>query len=196
VDVESDTYYTLTYVTQYKLTLITTQGTAAGEDWYDEGTAAVFSVPSSVPMNGFLGTLGGKYDFQGWYEGKTLVSSSSNSSLKMDGQHTLTANWTPNYTAPIIILGVVVLAVVGLTFYLIRKKAAKPKRRRTRRKKLEQDTKEPIVPDEAEPTAETQQVEATESTTEPKKSTMFCTECGASISRDSKFCKECGTPIS
>ena len=193
-DLESDTYYTPTYVTQYKLTLVTSQGVAIGEDWYDEGTTAVFSVPSSVPMNGFLGTLGGKYDFQGWYEGKTLVSSSSNSSLKMNSQHTLTAIWTPNYIAPITILGIAVIAVVGLTYYLIQKKAAKPKRRRTRRKMLEQDTEEPGVPGEAKAT-EIQEIEPAESIAEPEKTTMFCTECGAVISRDSKFCKECGTPI-
>ncbi len=73
-------------------------------------------------MTGILGILGGKYDFQGWYENMTLVSSSNNSSLKMNDRHSLTASWTPNYIVPIIILGVVVIAVVGLTFYSRRRK--------------------------------------------------------------------------
>ena len=122
VNLQVDTPYSVVYVKQYKLTLVTTQGNSTGDGWYDENTTAKFSVPSSVPMNGILGALGGKYDFQGWYENKTLVSSSSNSSLKMNDQHTLTASWTPNYTAPLTILGIVVIAVVGLTYYLIRKK--------------------------------------------------------------------------
>lgn len=122
VHVEDDTNYTVSYVTQYKLVLITPRGAATGADWYDEGATAEFSVPSSISMSGILGTLGGKYDFQGWYENKTLVSSSNNGSLKMTGQHSLTASWAPNYATPITILGIVVVTLIGLTFYLVRKK--------------------------------------------------------------------------
>jgi uncharacterized repeat protein (TIGR02543 family) len=127
VNLQVDTPYSVVYVRQYKLTLVTSQGVVTGGGWYDNGTTADFSVPSSVPMNGTLGALGGKYDFQGWYENKTLVSSSSNSSLKMNSEHSLTANWTPNYTAPItILLGIAVMAVFGLTYYLIRKRLSSP----------------------------------------------------------------------
>jgi uncharacterized repeat protein (TIGR02543 family) len=126
VNLQVDTPYSVVYVKQYKLTLVTPQGNSTGDGWYDDNTTAEFSVPSSVPMNGILSTLGGKYDFQGWYENNKLVSSSNNSSLKMNSQHSLTANWTPNYTAPITILGIVVIAVVGLTYYLTRKRLSSP----------------------------------------------------------------------
>jgi hypothetical protein len=119
-----NTSYTPVYVKQYELTLATSQGNATGEGWIDEGSEAKFTVQPTVPMTGILGILGGKFDFQGWYEGNTLVSADNSGSLTMNSQHMLTANWTPNYTIPIIVIGVVVIGAI--VSYLVLRSSSKP----------------------------------------------------------------------
>jgi hypothetical protein len=198
VYLSDDASYSTFYVRQYKLTLVSSEGIATGDEWTDERSLAKFSVPSAVPMTGILGDLGLKFDFQGWYEGNTLVTSNSSGTIFMDTSHTLTANWTPNYIIPIVILSVVVIAAVGLTYYVTRQRSASPKRRRMRRKKPDSDTE--AVADTEKSTIQPKVVEAEEprtasSISKPSKTTMFCTQCGAKITRDSKFCKECGTKI-
>jgi uncharacterized repeat protein (TIGR02543 family) len=181
------------------LTLATSQGTATGDEWVDEGSEAKFNVPPTVPMTGILGALGGEFDFQGWYEGNTLISPQNDGSLTMNAQHTLTANWTPNYTIPIefasVLVITAVITAVGLTYYLKRRGSASPKRRRTKRKMSDSIMK--AVPDTEESTIQPSTVEAVEPRTVPRiskrnKTIMFCTQCGAKITRDSKFCKACG----
>lgn len=199
VNLQDDASYSVVYVTQYKLTLVTSQGVASGDEWVDEGSTARFHVPPAVPMTGILGILGGKFDFQGWYEGKTLETSNSNGSIIMNTSHTLTANWTPNYIIPIAILSVVVIVAVGLTYYVTRQRSASPKRRRMRRKKPDSDTE--AVPDTEKSTIQPTTVEAEAPKNAPSiskrsKTLMFCTQCGAKITRDSKFCKECGAKLS
>ena len=65
---------------------------ATGAEWYDDGEIARFSVPTIVPMNGFLGVLGGKLKFQGWYEQGKLVTEQANDTISMTEPHTITAN--------------------------------------------------------------------------------------------------------
>jgi ribosomal protein L40E len=55
-------------------------------------------------------------------------------------------------------------------------------RRRTRRKKPESDTEEPVAVEKP-----------TETSPDRNKATMSCNKCGAPIPPESKFCKECGT---
>jgi len=171
-DLSDDAAYTAIYVTQYRLTLVTAQGTANGDAWYDEGSSAEFSVPPAVPMSGILGMLGGKFDFEGWYEGGRSVTSSNGGSITMNTSHTLTANWAPNYTQPIIILSVVCVAAVGLAYYLS-----------GRRSRSE------VIP------STTHEKPATRQAEQAMPSGMFCIQCGAGITGDSKFCKECGAKV-
>ncbi|MGD0424719.1 MAG: zinc ribbon domain-containing protein [Candidatus Bathyarchaeia archaeon] len=55
---------------------------------------------------------------------------------------------------------------------------------------------EAFTPEPERQVTEIKEAEPTESIPEPSKTTMFCTECGASIPRDSKFCEECGANTS
>jgi len=205
-DLENDNELTANYVTQYRLTLVTVEGVATGDEWTDSGATAAFSIPATVPMNGTLGMLGGKYDFQGWYEGSTLITTHNSGSIVMNSAKTLTAKWSNDLTEPASIITVLIVAVGAIvvgTIYLRQNKESKPRRRRTRRKKTEtqeEQTKsesDTVVVPTAESTIETPTVKAEEPKTEPSipkpdKTQMFCTQCGAKITRDSKFCKECG----
>lgn len=107
LDLEADTSLTANYVTQYQLTLTSAQGNVTGSGWYDLGSVATFSAPPSSPL----------WTFQGWYEGDRQVTSSINGSITMNAPHSLTARWAVDYTILGSIVGVVVMATVGLAYY-------------------------------------------------------------------------------
>lgn len=126
MNLQDDTALSVLYATQYRLDLASLQvnTNAVGAGWYDSGSTATFSSASTQPIDGMLGMLGGKWVFQGWHEGNKLVTSSASGSVKMDRAHALTSQWAPDYTQPLIILGVVVIVVVlavGLAVYRMRK---------------------------------------------------------------------------
>ena len=122
VEINSSTSYEATYATQYLLTVSSQAGSATGQGWYDSGSIAKFSVGDSQPMSGPLGLLGGKFRFQGWYEGSKLQTNSSADMIVMDKPHTLTANWQPDYTLPLIITGALAIILV-LAYLIIRRRA-------------------------------------------------------------------------
>lgn len=119
VTIEMSRSYEAVYVTQYRLAVIGEAVSATGQGWYDAGSIATFSVAETEPMGGILGLLGGKLGFQGWYEGNQLLADSSTSMIIMDKPHTLTVNWQADYTIPLIISGVVLIAL-GLAYFAIR----------------------------------------------------------------------------
>jgi hypothetical protein len=214
-DLESDAQITANYITQYRLTLLTSEGVATGDEWTDSGSTAKFAVSASISMNGTIGLLGGKYDFQGWYERTSLITLHNNGSILMNSPHTLTAKWSANYTQPALIFGLIMGAIIGVAsaaLYTKGNRETKPRRKRVRKKQskadITEDTSPPPIPESAEaavasdtdvtvvrkePTAS--QVTPTEIRPELPKTTMYCSQCGAVISRDSKFCKECGTKL-
>ena len=197
LDLEDDTRLQATYVTQFNLTLISSGAVPNGAGWYDSGSSADISITSTYPMTGILGDLGGKWVFSGWYEGKNLSFSSPNGSVKMDASHTLTAGWAGDYTQPGIILGIVVAVIILAVFWIVKH----------RKSTTETETPSPDSPDDVTGTTETDvpvipgtpmtqpTLQAEEQHATGEKSTMFCSQCGAKISRSSKFCNECGTTV-
>jgi ribosomal protein L40E len=172
VNLQDDATFEATYVTQYSLTLESPQGSPTGAGWYDEGTSAQFSVPPTQPMSGVLGSLGGKWAFQGWYEGQSLVNKSSSASITMDRAHSLTARWAADYMIPLVVIGVIAGAVlVGITVIFLRR----------RRPTL---TPQPV---QVEPTPVQPQVSRTVLSDK-----QFCLNCGAELPLKSKFCNKCG----
>lgn len=119
VTIEMSRSYEAVYVTQYRLAIAGQAVSATGQGWYDAGSIATFSVAETEPMGSILGLLGGKLRFQGWYEGNQLLADSSTSMIIMDKPHTLTVNWQADYTIPLIISGVVLIAL-GLSYFTIR----------------------------------------------------------------------------
>ena len=106
------------YVTQYRLTVISPEVNATGAGWYDNGTEATLSVPSTdLPMPAPLGALGGKWIFVGWSEDGALSSKLTTQTVEMTSPHTVTAEWQADYSLPITIF-VLVLLGVGLAAIL------------------------------------------------------------------------------
>jgi hypothetical protein len=126
INVQVDTSIEGTFVKQYMLNLIAPAVNATGAGWYDEGSTAHFSVPSSQPVAGFLGVLGGKLVFKGWYENGRLLISSNSGAIQMQDPHTLNAEWTTDYVLPIAIFSAVAVIVVAMAVISVT-------RRRTRK---------------------------------------------------------------
>lgn len=104
------------YITQYRLTIVG-EGDAEGAGWYDEGTSATFSVTSPVRlMPGFLGIVGGKLRFQGWYEDDALVTNSLTGQRKMDAPLVLNVRWDHDYAIPLALLAISILTTVAICY--------------------------------------------------------------------------------
>jgi len=101
---------------QYHLTVESRHGAATGEGWYDVGSVAEFTAPQEATMEPPLGYLGGKYVFAGWTG--DITSDATSNTIVMDAAHSVSAQWTPDYTIPAVIIValtsiVAVLAVVA-----------------------------------------------------------------------------------
>jgi hypothetical protein len=130
--VNGDVNLDVVYSTQHLLTVVDPQATARGGGWYNEGQEAGFSVGSIEPMVGILGALGGKLDFQGWYENGQLLTTLTSGSLLMNQPHAITAAFQPDYSQPAIVLVGVIIAI-ALAYLLVRRRTkTRVYRRRSR----------------------------------------------------------------
>jgi len=132
INIVSDTTLQASYVTQHLLS-VQSELPAAGAGWYDAGSTAVVSVPSeTVPMDGILGTLGGKWNFEGWYENGHLLTESTTCSISMKSGTTAIARWHGDYSSPLMITAIVIGLVAVLLIALRTKR--RPTKKRTRKR--------------------------------------------------------------
>ncbi len=112
---------TANWQTQYQLTVISSHGTPAGQNWYNAGSDASFSI-SPTTVSGGTGT---QYVFTGWSSGDPggYTGSASTSSVTMDNSITETANWKTQYQVTFTATGLdgdadsnIVLTVAGTNF--------------------------------------------------------------------------------
>jgi len=125
------------YVPQYRLTIQNSAPivSVSGAGWYDAGSTATFSVPvEQLPTVGFLDLLGAKGTFQGWYENGRPLTRSTLGTIKMDGPHTITAQWNIDYTLPTIIL-VLALGLCSIAYLTVVHPTRKRRRGARRRSK-------------------------------------------------------------
>jgi len=101
------------YKTQYRLDVNSERGEPKGSGWYDAGTTARISIQSSIPMEGFLGALGGRYDFAGW---TGADSNNPASTVSISGPTVVNARWNANYQMPIIVLVAIALIAYALAY--------------------------------------------------------------------------------
>jgi hypothetical protein len=113
----------VTYRSEYYLKL-ESLGWTVGSDWYEKGSTATFKARSQTePMNGVLGTLGGKWQFEGWYENGIPLTHSIAGSIYMDKAHVLETHWQPDYTGPYLVLMVTLAAgLVLVVLVMIRQR--------------------------------------------------------------------------
>ena len=101
------------YVTQYPLR-ITSPSPVSGAGWYDRGTNATFSLNSTMQtMGDLVGLLGGRLEFQGWYDDYRLITTLKNGSIQMATPHSIQARWYANYAVP----AALAISVVIITAY-------------------------------------------------------------------------------
>ena len=136
--VSSNVKLSVVYYPQYRLSINTNVAGAsvAGAGWYDGGSLASFSVTETqLSTGGVLDLLGAKVVFQGWFEDGKLITANSSGSIEMNTPHTILAQWTTDYSIPIILFALVVASGLGIYFMTKRagRKAEKtPPRRRGR----------------------------------------------------------------
>jgi len=113
------------YKTQFYVKVASDVGRPSGEGWYDAGTTAILTATSEMPMEGVLGTLGGKQAFSGW--SGDVQSNANPLSVKVTRPYTIRANWSTDYSQPSAIIGGAVIALVLLLALLVLRKG-RPKR--------------------------------------------------------------------
>jgi len=118
IALSDDVTLTVEYKTQYLLTVISQIGMPQGSGWHDDGATVSFSVASSWPLEGFLGTLGGKYVFQRWSGDYT--ASTASASIVMDKPKTVTAEWNTDAATPYTVgmIGTVVIIAGGWVIFM------------------------------------------------------------------------------
>jgi hypothetical protein len=99
-----------------------------GSGTYEEGDMVRVKAPVEELMKGFLGTLGGKYQFNRWTG--AVESKDSEVVVQMAGEQTsltLTALYDENYTQVFLILGTIIIAVLAIVVLVALKLMRKPK---------------------------------------------------------------------
>jgi uncharacterized repeat protein (TIGR02543 family) len=86
---------TANYNTQYLLTVTTTQSSATGSGWYNNGASATVAVSQSTVTS----DADTRYVFDGW--SGDVQSSQATVSVTVDGPKTVTANWETQYKVTI-----------------------------------------------------------------------------------------------
>jgi len=125
IEVEEEATYSARFKTQYLLTVDSPMGSPQGSGWCDEGSSATFSVTSPLPVDGFVGMLGGRYVFDHWSGDST--TSGTSASITMDGPKTVRAEWRTDYTIPAVVVGVIVATVAVSAVLLMRRNARGPR---------------------------------------------------------------------
>jgi hypothetical protein len=98
----------------------------SGQGLYSYGDVVNLSAPVTVPMQGPLGLLGGKYVFVKW--SGALDSTNSEDSLQISGLQpniSVNAEYTPDYL--MLIVSCVVIGVAGVGGFIYYKRFRKPK---------------------------------------------------------------------
>ena len=118
VDLETDTEMAAEYIREYKLTL-NSPANANGAGWYYEGSVVPISVSPQLSL-GIVGMLGATTHYAGWFENGQLKTTSYNATVQMNGPRTLTAEWTTDYTVPMVVVLAAVAVIVVLILILLR----------------------------------------------------------------------------
>lgn len=103
------------YKAQFYVKVMSELGKSSGEGWYDAGTTATITINSESPMEGIMGSLGGKETFSGW--AGDVQSAANPLTIKVTRPYVIRANWTSDYSQPAMILGGAAIAatlVIGL----------------------------------------------------------------------------------
>ena len=127
VNVPSETSVSISYTTQYYLTVNSTYGNVTGAGWYSAGAIANFSAKSSV-----AGDSGNQYIFNGWTGtgAGSYIGSGTTHSVTMNNPITETVNWTTAPSTNLYIIGIsaIIIFAAALTTFWLNRRRRKQKR--------------------------------------------------------------------
>ncbi len=110
------------YGIQHELVANSPFGNIAGEGWYFENTDATITIaPTSVPLEGFTGWIGGRYVFDHWSGACTTTASQCQ--VLMDIPKSTVAVWRVDWTLTII-LAMVLVTLAACVVVLMKKRNA------------------------------------------------------------------------
>jgi hypothetical protein len=178
---------TVTFKTQYELTVTSEFGDPQGAGWYDAESKATASVDSPVPETGLLGSLGGKRVFQEW--SGDLISDSRIATIEMDGPKTVEAKWTTDYSQAYVILGGIAAAVMVIiaAALLLSRRKGQP------RLQVMQPMRPAAPPIRAPPqVARPPPPTAYRPSPPAEAGVKLCVHCGATIPSVVVYCTKCG----
>jgi hypothetical protein len=162
---------------QYQLTVSSDLDNPQGGGWYDANTRATFSVTTPLTVEGFMGTLGGKYILDHWSGDSTAHTATA--SVTMDGPKTVRAEWRTDYTMPYVIIGAIVAAIAIIVALLLMRRRRAPAPTLT--------TPPPAVAAPRRAVARSSRPAAQLPTGK------FCLNCGTRLPAHATFCSKCGT---
>jgi len=184
--VDQDFSITISYRTQFLLSISSDYATTTGEGWYDEASTASISIyPTTVPYAGFLGTLNLRHQFNGW--AGDVQSTSTKTSVYMDSPKNVAADWSTVYGVQFILFLCLLIAVPVFAIVLLYE-------RRWHKRPGPNDLPDKDVSySDSKPTSP--QRISDEPPLSESKQKKFCLHCGAKIPRTSTFCQECGKNV-
>jgi hypothetical protein len=114
--IDGDTSLTAYYKIQY---LLTVNSSSTSEEWYDRGTTATISAPTSASVTWPLSFFGVTKTFHGW--SGDIQSSLPQLSVTMDSPKTIVTEYTTDY-GPLAVPAILGLGIVAaaISFVLIR----------------------------------------------------------------------------
>jgi hypothetical protein len=166
VTMDSPKTITVDWRTDYLLTIESEHGQPEGEGWYESGSTATISAPSSTGV-------GIRHIFTGW--SGDYSSTEATASVTMNSPKTITADWRTDFTQLYIFIGAVLVAggaALAVLMIRRRKKAAAPAMM------VESFTQPYQPPQPSQPPT-----------------VKFCANCGAEIKPGDAFCTKCGKAV-
>jgi hypothetical protein len=122
------------YRIQHELHVYSPFGTITGGGWYFQNTDATITVaPASVPLNGFLGWLGGRYVFDHW--SGACNATTSQCDVLVDNPKSATAIWRVDWSLTMI-FAVVIAVSAACVAALERKRRVSSKRSKKQGRRL------------------------------------------------------------
>jgi hypothetical protein len=119
------------YRIQHELEVYSPFGTVTGGGWYFENTDATISVtPTSVPLDGFMGWLGGRYVFDHW--SGACNTTTSQCDVLIDRPKSAVAVWRVDWTLTMI-LAIILAVTTALVAVLKRRRRVGTASKRSRK---------------------------------------------------------------
>jgi len=108
--------------TEYRVRISSEFGTPSMDNpkgWYMKGQEATVSIEREIPLEGWMGALGGKRVFNGWTSQTGLESRTPTFTFEVDEPKRLQAEWRTDDSQPMTILAALVIVIIVFVILVI-----------------------------------------------------------------------------